>query len=227
MGLHADILFTYDGRGRMLETNEPGAAHRRPAPLAFLGRTGVGWILRTGRQVADGLVRELGALKADQRDPLAAVRQSVISHVPGAVEGSGPAYRFPDRIEPYDEAVRITADNNELALDTFRWLHDEIEYWQPCFGVVREAAAVSVCFSSRIGARALDAGVVTLAEFRGRGYASAVTAAWAASVRASGRVPLYSTSWSNSASLGVARRLGLVKFGEDTTWGPARPEGTG
>jgi hypothetical protein len=42
-----------------------------------------------------------------------------------------------------------------------------------------------------------------------------VTAAWAAAIRASGRIPLYSTSWSNTGSLAVARKLGLSVYASD------------
>jgi hypothetical protein len=42
-----------------------------------------------------------------------------------------------------------------------------------------------------------------------------VVAAWAATLRASGRVPIYSTSWDNLASQAVARKLGLPLFGAE------------
>ena len=77
------------------------------------------------------------------------------------------------------------------------------------------ATIVAVCFSSRNGADAAEAGLETLAPFRGRGYAAAAVAAWAAAVRASGRLPLYSTGWDNLASQGVVRTLGLVPYGAD------------
>jgi hypothetical protein len=59
-----------------------------------------------------------------------------------------------------------------------------------------------------------EAGVETAAASR-RGHAPAVVAAWAAAVRALGAEPLYSTSWQNSASRAVARKLGLVPCGRD------------
>jgi RimJ/RimL family protein N-acetyltransferase len=66
---------------------------------------------------------------------------------------------------------------------------------------------------SRVTARVAEAGVDTLAAFRGQGHASRVVAAWAIIVRETGRLPLYSTSWDNLASQGVARRLGLRVYG--------------
>ena len=55
----------------------------------------------------------------------------------------------------------------------------------------------------------------TIEAFRGRGFAPAVVAAWAHTVRLEGRIPLYSTSWNNLASQSVARKLSLVLYGAD------------
>jgi RimJ/RimL family protein N-acetyltransferase len=114
--------------------------------------------------------------------------------------------------------VELTMANIEVVRSTYPWLLDELADWRPCFAVVRDGAAVSVCFSARIGAAAAECGVDTLPAFRGRGYATAVTTAWGASVRDAGLVPLYSTAWDNLASQGVARRIGLTMFGADATW---------
>ena len=50
---------------------------------------------------------------------------------------------------------------------------------------------------------------------RDLGAYALVVAAWAHAIRAEGRTPLYSTSWDNAASQGVARKLGLVIYGTD------------
>ena len=78
--------------------------------------------------------------------------------------------------------------------------------------VVEDGYAVSVCFCARRSDTAAEAGLETVAAFRGRGLGSQVAAAWAWAVLASGRVPLYSTSWENGASLAVARKLGLAAY---------------
>lgn len=62
---------------------------------------------------------------------------------------------------------------------------------------------------------AAEAGIETVAPFRGRGYAPRVAIAWARQVRSLGLTPLYSTDWSNHASLAVARKLKLVPFAAD------------
>lgn len=224
MRIRADTAFTYDGRGRMLRSNEPREEERRPAPRLFIGCTAGGHVVRVGATVPDAVAGRLKAIVerqspvGDLRLPpaaLARVRELLARDAPVTTEGGGPAYRFSAWIAQSGEVVRLTDANRMLARDTYPWLYDEVGDWQPCFAMVRDGATVSVCFSARIGVQAAEAGVETLPEFRGRGYASAVTAAWGAAVRADGRIPLYSTAWENVASQGVARRLGLTMFGAD------------
>lgn len=227
MAIRADTCFTYNARGRMLLTDEPREEERRPAPRLFLGRTLDGDVVRFGDAVPDDLARHLAEIvrrhpaSGDLHQPAAmrsALRDALERHTPVAAEEAGPAYRFPVSIARPSEVVRLAADIRAIARDTYPCLYDQFAEWPPCFAVVRDGAAVSVCFSSRIGARAAEAGVETLPAFRGRGYATSVTAAWGAAVRDSGLIPLYSISWENFASQRVARRLGLAQFGADITF---------
>jgi hypothetical protein len=224
MALRADVLFAYDARGRMVRSNEPEGT---PAPRLFLGYAEEGYILRFGEAVSDGVIRRLEEivkweLPADcQRLPSVLrrqVREVLEQDGPVTEEGGGPVYRFPEVLPDSTEAVQVTDHNLAVVRETFPWLLTELAEWWPCFAVVREGAAVSVCFSSRIGEEACEAGVETLPAFRGHGLAAAVTAAWGAAIRETGRIPLYSTAWDNLASQGVARRLGLITVGADATW---------
>jgi RimJ/RimL family protein N-acetyltransferase len=127
----------------------------------------------------------------------------------------GPAYRVPVEPRPPAHVVRITHENAELLRFGFADLIAELTDYQPFLAVVQEGRAVSVCRSVRITSEAHEAGVETLSAFRGRGYASEVVAGWAAAVREMGCIPLYSTSWENVASQGVARRLAMALYGAD------------
>lgn len=223
MRIQIETLFVHDDRGRMLRTNDPD---RRPAPRLFLGRTRCGHVARFGEAVPDLLARRLAAIV--EREPLtgdlraalagtAALRAALESDAHVEREEGGPAYSFPDILVRPLDAIPVSADENAGAVrDTFPWV--VLPAWQPCFAIVRDGVAVSVCFTSRNGARAVEAGANTLSDFRGRGFASAATAAWGAAVRATGRIPLYSTAWNNLASQGVARRLGLIVYGADAHW---------
>lgn len=82
----------------------------------------------------------------------------------------------------------------------------------PAMAIVEDGYPVSVCFCARRSHEAAEAGLETAEAYRGRGYGPRVAAAWALAVRASGRIPLYSTSWNNAASLAVARKLGLIVY---------------
>ena len=130
------------------------------------------------------------------------------------VEGqcdSGPAFTFPDELARPHGTVLID-DQEALGRHFPGWTASEVPYRTPIVAVVEKGRAVSVCFSSRRSHVAAECGVETAAGYRGRGLATRVTAAWARAVRATGRVPLYSTSWSNAPSLAVARKLGLIPY---------------
>ena len=224
MGVRADTLYRYDPQGRMLCTNEPEG---QPAPRVFIGQTASGCVARFGQGVPNDLALRVSNLLKNQppRDPspiplsvLDAVRRLIEQQAPITRESGGPAYRFPESLAPGRDVQQVTRDNVEVLREGHRWLYDTLEDWWPCFAIVRDGAAVSICYSSRIGEAAAEAGVDTLPEHRGRGYASAVTAAWGAWIRASGREPLYSTSWDNHSSQRVARRIGLFLFGADATF---------
>jgi RimJ/RimL family protein N-acetyltransferase len=221
MELQAETLFTHDPLGRICETNEPGA---RPAPRFFLGRTRHGNLWRFRGDLPGGVIRRLDALAssepvtADLREPpvhLAGFREALGEHGQVRDSSSGPAYRFPDDIRQLGSVVHLTEAHAALFTDRFEWLIREVSMVQPCVAVVSEGIAVSVCFSARFGPRAAEAGVETREGFRGRGFATRAVAGWAIAVRELGRLPLYSTSWENLASQGVARRLGLVLYGAD------------
>ena len=121
--------------------------------------------------------------------------------------------RNPDPSSP--EVIEIAPSNTHLLSPEIAWLADELTVRAPVMAMVVDGASASVCFSARSTREASEAGVETLPEHRGRRYAGAVTAAWAAEVRRQGRIPLYSTSWTNHASRRVAARLGLIQYATD------------
>ncbi len=112
----------------------------------------------------------------------------------------------------------MVVEDERLLERHFRgWVPGEIAAGRsPVLAIVEAGYPVSVCFCARRSEVAAEAGLETAEAFRGRGFGSRVTAAWALAVRATGRVPLYSTSWTNEASLAVARKLGLAAYA--STW---------
>jgi RimJ/RimL family protein N-acetyltransferase len=224
MTIQAATLFRFDERGRILGSNEPNGTF---GPRLFLGRTKDGHVARYGVTLSNSVVHRIEEIV--EREPRGSglspepvrmdeLREALSAHAPVSREAGGPAYRFPESITAPGNVTQLTDSNRDLTRETFRWLYDDLAGWAPGFAVVEDGQAVSVCFSSRNGVDAAEAGVDTLPDYRGRGYAVAVTAAWAAAIRESRRIPLYSTGWDNLASQAVARRLGLIMYGVDMSW---------
>lgn len=221
MALHVEVLYRCTPEGRLRETREESPAR---APRFFLGRTREGHLWRVRDDLPAALVRDLDALAAAEpvlpelpREPVSIARFRELLQERGEIRQAwaGPAYCFPEELAASPQVVRITPENGHVLGEEFAWLRTELAESEPAVALVIDGQAVSISFSSRVSARAAEAGVDTMAAFRGRGYASRAVAAWAIAVRETGRVPLYSTSWGNLASQGVARRLGLRLYGVD------------
>jgi GNAT superfamily N-acetyltransferase len=219
----ARALFTHDGRSRLLTVNEPGGVGA-PAARMFFGRARTCNLWRFRADLPDALVEELEELCADE--PVGAEFDSaprhaqeyarlLEAHAPVRETEAGPAYYFTECAEPSRQLLTVTEADAELLRGGFEDLADELPTWQPFVALVREGRAVSVCRSVRITRAAHEAGVETLPEFRGRGYASEVTNGWARLVRSTGALPLYSTSWENTSSQAVARKLRLTMYAAD------------
>lgn len=225
MNIHVSALFTHDAESRLLFVNEPDSAVT-PAPRLFLGRTRAGNVWRFHADLPENISEELNALCADE--PLVDVEfnepprhletyvRLLEKHAPVQKPEMGPAYHFPQAVMPPSRPLlAVTEKNAETLQGGFEELVAELPTWQPFVALVEKNRAVSVCRSVRITSEAHEAGVETLPDFRGNGYAKDVVAEWAHLVRAAGAIPLYSTSWENNASQAVARKLHLKCYGAD------------
>ena len=222
MKRHVHALFTHDDRGRIRLVNEFDGAE---APRFFLGRTAAGNVWRFRFNLPEVLTERLEALCLEEPAPgdfpqkpahFGAYLRLLETHAPVQRFEIGPAYLFPDGVaRASTEAVAVTSENTDVLRGGFEdWLPD-VPHRRPFLAILHEGRAVSICCSVRITSEAHEVGVETLHAYRGRGYASDVVAQWANEVRSLGCLPLYSTSWENLASQGVAKRLGLRQYGVD------------
>src|SRR5688572_9684404 len=217
MAIHVHALFTQDAHARLLFVNEPGGGV--PAPRLFLGRTREGNLWRFRADLPEILIEELEALCVDEpvgkefhSTPrhIAAYVRLLETHAPVQEPWMGPAYHFTEYFEPSRPLLALTETNPEMLRGGFEELVTELPTWQPFLALVEESRAVSVCRSVRITPAAHEAGIETLSDFRGKGYAKDVVAGWARVVQSMGAMPLYSTAWENTASQAVAKKLHLV-----------------
>ncbi|MGH9767486.1 MAG: GNAT family N-acetyltransferase [Blastocatellia bacterium] len=222
MAIHVQALFVHDANSRLLFINEPGGGG--PAPRLFLGRTRTGNLWRFRADLPASLIEELEALCVDE--PVGAEFSAAPRHIEEYVRlleahapvrklYMGPAYHFTEFPEPSMPLQAITEMNAGMLRDGFEELIAELPAWQPFLALVERGRAVSVCRSVRITPVAHEAGVETLPDFRGRGYAKDVVAGWARTVWSLGATPLYGTSWENTASQAIAKKLLLATYGAD------------
>ncbi|HYF62568.1 MAG TPA: GNAT family N-acetyltransferase [Herpetosiphonaceae bacterium] len=234
--IHAEALFRSDAAGRLRFNADPGYPEDEldPAPRFWMGRTQQGAIWRARADLPGALVERLAALAATvtppadpasqptptRGSPAAAIRAALEAHAPVSEEWSGPAFWIPESSVP-PGTVLITPDNAHLLEAHFPWKRTPraLHAAGPLVAAVADDRAVAVCYCARLTAVAAEAGVDTTESARGHGHGRAAVAGWAAAIRQRGLLPLYSTSWDNHASRGIARRLGMLAYAD--TWSVA------
>ena len=216
-----EVLFTRDEGGRLTATRDPEAG---PPPRIFLGRSPERnvWAVRAdvgqpARRVLDRLCSGEPPLSSPRADRAPTCRELVREALaPILSEWRGPAFLLPEGLPCDARAREITAKEASACREAFPWLPDQFDAVAPVVIAFSDGQPASICHSPRgCTTVAAEAGVETLAPFRNRGLATAAVARWAHAVQRAGRLALYSTSWENTASLGVARRLSARLYGED------------
>ena len=215
--LQLQTLFHLDSAGRIVGTREPNPM---AGPLFALVRSHTDCAWAVHRDLPTPVADQLHALARTEppvRDlsdaPAHAARYQALA---GGRIDAGPAFTIPSDIATLDDIVIVT---ELLQLEKYfrGWQANEIAGCSPILAIAEAGHAVSVCFCARRADIAAEAGVETAAAFRGRGFGGRVIAAWARAISASGRLPIYSTSWSNTPSLAVASKLGLAPCASDWT----------
>lgn len=208
--LHIQLrtAFLLDRHGRLLAINEPGSP---AAPRVFVATSEGERVLRVRRDIPESVARAwLAAGASDDR-----LVEAVAAHAPIQREHRGPAYWLPPQAVRSAEGV-VDVRSSRLPLHpelvARGWGRSEAA---PYLGIVRDGQVVAVCYSSRDGDAACEAGVETATSYRGRTLGELAVRAWAAAVQASGRMALYSTSWDNAASRRIAAKLGAEEYGEN------------
>ena len=221
---HLDLLYEQDDRGLLLCSR----GRTTPTPMFHLVRTieGNRWLIASDVSQE----RRVDLQKALEKEPVIARVNGFENNPPiltytrsapaqDAKEYRGPIFLFPDVLPPAKGKAEILRDSSTVVtvpeLDWIRTTYVTPDKHPLAVARNSSGEVVSICHSSRSTVEAAAAGVETAREYRGQGLAGEIVLAWAKAVRAQGRVPIYSTQWTNHASRAVARKLGLIIWGED------------
>jgi RimJ/RimL family protein N-acetyltransferase len=227
-----ETAFVLNAGGRILHVNEPTPT---AGPRLWMAGCATNNMFLLHEDVSASTAAKVAELIQDE-PPLVAVGASprhlarYVALLGSEKETRGINYALPHDAPTACMAKRIwsdTAEGDELlaALNANGMPHglyamgfiNTGEFWPPWCALLEDGVLVSICFAARLGKRGADAGVATAPAFRGKGYAAAVTAGWAAHPALAGHVLGYSTTAENLASQRVAARLGLRMIGATIT----------
>ena len=194
----------------------------RPSPLLAIAVAGDGHAFHFGPDLPDDLRTAFSGEIEDAQALLEEYRKRLSR--PTRIEG-GPSYSFGEGTSiPILSDLTISTSDEEVPQSLVDARPDP--WWEPdewrdllagrlgpwAIGHAEERVA-SLCHTPVGATLAAEAGVWTHPEWRGRGYAPTVTAAWARVARLRFETLFYSTGANNAASQAVARKLGLRPIG--------------
>ena len=216
--IQVEALFRHDGVGRITTTNEPEPTE---APRLFVSRSTSTIVWRLRADVPADIAGEIDRILSQDRplvdlDDTPTVQVELVALLarwsPVTAVFAGPSWYVPAGIVPPGRARPLSEEDLPALRPHFPYLSEHHHGLSPCTGVVADGVAVAVCSSVRITPTACEAGLHTVEAARGRGYGPDAVTAWTAAVRATGRLPLYSTSWDNAPSRRVAAKLSLIQY---------------
>ncbi len=204
------ICFTSDGFLKPLPESVPDIIQR-----LYLAQHDNGF-LRCFREALPTHIRQqLSQLHPEQilNDP-ETVKTLLAEDAPCEEIMQGKSYLFPNTLTPEDfpDVVQLDA-TYQSQLEQFS-PGEAMSPW-PVYAVIVNGRIVSTCQSSQENTSAAEAWVRTLPDFRKRGYARQVTAAWAYQLQQRGIIPFYSHRLDNTASEAVARSLQLTPYANE------------
>ncbi|MEM7735818.1 MAG: GNAT family N-acetyltransferase [Deinococcota bacterium] len=219
-----EALYIHEGNGRIVHINQ---WYGGQAPRFCLMRSSQTVVWRYRADVPAELCHELTQLCQDEPAELTrlpkhfeAYLELLGSHQPVTQHWSGPAYVCQpisqiDSNGSDDNTITVTTNNADLLKDYLNdWLED-VAHVQPFVAALANDKAVAVCSSVRKTDVLHEAGVETTSAYRRRGHATNVVVAWVKAVLELNALPLYSTSYENTASMGIASKLGFEQYAVD------------
>jgi GNAT acetyltransferase len=233
--VEVETIFEMSPAGRIVRQNFPD---RSAGPRAFFAGCAGGNLACVRFDVDDrttGRVLELAAYEppwSDFNSIPACVGK--IAELLGVADEVVPAlvYALPNQVNLELRATIITGDSAEgrqlIARLRDRGMPEHMvaagfksiaDLWEPWCVALDGGEIASMCYAARLSEKGAEAGVYTFEQYRGRGLAAAVTAAWASLPALSDRALFYSTNRTNRSSQRVASRLGLRQIGASVSVG--------
>lgn len=208
-----------DARGRI------GGPH-----YLAVGAAADGLVAAAASAVPDSLATELLRVVADDAATptpghppasLARCRALLTSTLGDVAVSSGPSYLIPPELAIDVPATIVRSTDRDADLRAANPGNWEAAEWQglldgmlgPWAMALDGPRVVAICHTPAASESAVEAGVWTDPDFRGRGLAAAVTAEWAEVVRPTKKWIFYSTFADNLSSQRVAARLRLPLIG--------------
>jgi hypothetical protein len=237
LATHVATSFAFDDAGRIVRNADPD---RGAAPRLYIGGCDAGNLAYVrndvGAATADAIRRLVAGeppLDTPDRAPEHVDDYVALLAAEAPIErhGQGVNYCFPSNFEYRHDVHTVGSDARpaelaRLGLTPDRELPAPLvaigfstvgRLWAPWCVALHDGEIASLAETVRIGPTGAEAGVNTIPDLRGRGFAAAATAGWAMAPSLRGRMRFYSTAVTNRSSQRVAERLGLHVIGASFT----------
>ena len=226
-----DTMFVMSATGLIERENDPD---RSSGPRVFFTGCPFGNLTRVRYDLDDDVtmrILEVAAKEPPWRDPdaMPACAEKIVellSDGQPADVSTALIYQLPNGLRNEHPGAIVRGDSEEgrqmLARLAERGMPDYMQtagfkgvgdFWEPWCVALDGNEIAAMAFAARLGVSGAEIGVYTFPNYRGRGLAAAVTAAWSSMPSLNQHVLFYSTHKSNRSSRRVTARLALRLIG--------------